>query len=308
MKRKYIISIDLGGTNIKAALLSRDFHILHKETFPTPASSGKKTVINALVSASKDIIRNHGISVVDILGVGIGVPGPVDFYGQVVHFLPNIPGWKKVALSSIYTSYSGIPCVVDNDAKLMCLAEYRLGAASGSRNAVCLTLGTGVGAGIIIDGRLYRGADNAAGEIGHMPLNENGPDCPCGGQACLERYVGNNALIRHARSVFGREVSLEELSSLASSGDGKAKEFWRKTAEQLSVNLVGLTNALNPDVIVIGGGVANAGKVLFDEIKSCIHRRAMSVQGKRVKVFKAKLGNDAGLIGAAIMAVKGAEV
>ncbi|MFA5320676.1 MAG: ROK family protein [Candidatus Omnitrophota bacterium] len=302
MKHKYFIAIDLGGTNIKAAVLDEKFSILKKITLPTPAASGRKAVVAVLVSAAKALTKELSLSLKDISGVGIGVPGPVDFEKQIVHFLPNIPGWKRVPLSALFTAACGISCVVDNDAKLMALAEYERGAAKGSRNAICLTLGTGVGAGLILGGRLYRGSDNAAGEVGHLPLNEDGPLCSCGGRACLERYVGNNTLLKEARAALGASVTLEQASALAARGDTRALAFWRKAAERLGIAFAGLSNVLNPDMIVIGGGVSGAGRPLFDGIKETLRRRAMPVQGRRVKVLKAALGNDAGLIGAALAA------
>ena len=140
-----------------------------------------------------------------------------------------------------------------------------------------------------------------AGEIGHMPINEKGPQCNCGGRACLETYIGNNRILKEAKRLFRRDITLEKLSYLANKQNRRAKGIWLKVAERLSVTLVGVVNLLNPDCIVIGGGVAGAGKTLFDNIKKSIARRAMSVQARHVKVFKAKLGNNAGLIGAAIM-------
>jgi len=299
---RFIVAIDLGGTSIKAAVFSEKLSILEKMSMPTPACAGKKAVIGALVCAAKKLASRLGLALKDISAAGIGVPGPVDFDRQVVHFLPNIPGWKDVPLSSVFTAACGIPCVVDNDAKMMALAEYTLGAAKGSRNAVCLTLGTGVGAGLIIEGKLYRGADNAAGEIGHLPLNENGPACPCGGKACLERYAGNGALLKEARAALGASITLEKASALAAGGNRKALCFWRAVSTHIGIALAGLSNVLNPDVIVVGGGVSSAGRPLFDGIKENLSKRAMPVQGRRVKVMKAALGNDAGLIGAALAA------
>ncbi|MCM8783056.1 MAG: ROK family protein, partial [Candidatus Omnitrophica bacterium] len=149
----------------------------------------------------------------------------------------------------------------------MCLAEARIGAAKKSKNAVCLTLGTGVGGGIIINQQLYRGSNSVAGEIGHLPLNEEGEHCRCGGKACLERYVGNRAILRHASQFFNRAITLEELSSLAKRGNKKAQGLWYNVGVKLGIALSGVVNLLNPDCIVMGGGVAEAGKFLFQGIR-----------------------------------------
>jgi len=301
MAKRFIVGIDLGGTNLKIALLDLKYRIRHKEVLNTQRFNKKELLISAIVDSVHKILKDNKLNRNNLLGVGLGLPGPIDYERGIVHFFPNIPGWKEVSLKSILERRLKLPVFVDNDAKLMSLAEYKLGAAKGSRNAVCITLGTGVGGGLIINGKLFRGLSNAAGEIGHMPINENGPRCNCGGRACLESYIGNNRILVEARKIFGHGITLEKLSYLANKQNRKAKATWLKVSERLSVALVGTVNLLNPDCIVIGGGVAGAGKILFDNIRKIILRQAMSVQARHVEVLKAKLGNDAGLIGAAIL-------
>jgi len=301
MRRKFIIGIDLGGTNLKIALLDLKYRIKNKNVLRTQEFIQKESLILAIVDSINNIIESNKLKRTSILGIGLGLPGPIDTRRGIVHFFPNIPGWKEVNLKRILEKRLRLPVFVDNDAKLMCLAEHKLGAAKGSDNAVCLTLGTGVGGGIIINGGLYRGSSNAAGEIGHVPLNERGPRCNCGGYGCLEAYIGNNRILARGRKLFKRDISLEELSSKALKQNRKAKTLWKTFAQRLGVALVGTINLLNPDCIVIGGGVAEAGRLLFDNVRKVILKRAMSVQAGQVKIFKAKLGNDAGLIGAAIL-------
>jgi len=301
MVKKFIIGIDLGGTNLKIALLDLKYKIRHKKVLGTKKFSRKESLILEVVSSVNKIIQDNNLKRANILGVGLGLPGPIDSRNGLVHFFPNIPGWKEVKLRDILKRKLRLPIFLDNDANLMALAEFKLGAAKGSSNAVCLTLGTGVGSGVIINGELYRGSSFAAGEIGHIPINECGPKCNCGGVACLEAYVGNNAISREASRVFGREVSLEDLSLLAKKGNKKASSVWKCTGRYLGVALTGVVNLLNPDIVVIGGGVANAGTILFDEIRKTILLRAMPVQAKHVKIAHAKLGSDAGLIGAGLL-------
>ena len=305
MTAKYIIGIDLGGTNLKSALLDFKYKILRKEVFNTQDFIKKERLIQAIVDSIHRILKYKNLNKRQVLGIGLGLPGPIDVKRGLVHFFPNIAGWKEVNLKNILEKRLGLPVSLDNDANLMSLAEFRMGAAKGSRNAVCLTLGTGVGGGIIIEGRLYRGSTYSAGEIGHLPINEEGPQCNCRGIACLETYIGNNRIIAQAKKIFPQKISLEKLSQLAKKKDGKALKIWSDVGGHLGVALVGVVNLLNPDAIVIGGGVANAGKVLFDRVKEIISRQAMPVQARQVKVFKAKLGNDAGLIGAGILVKEG---
>ena len=305
MKKKFILSVDLGGTNLKIGLLDSKYNFLFKQVLSTSLHCTKESLIKATVYAIENIIKFRSLKRQEIFGVGLGLPGPIDVEQGLVHFLPNIPGWREVRLRSILEKKLKLAVALDNDANLMCLAEYKLGAAKGSRNAVCLTLGTGVGGGIIIDASLYRASTFAAGEIGHIPINEEGPQCNCGGRACLEAYVGNNRIMAQVRKVFGHGMSLEEVSSLARKGNKKAIALWETVGKRLGIALVGVVNLLNPDCIVIGGGVANAGKVLFDKIKEVVKNQAMKIQAEHVKILKAKLGSDAGLIGAAILAKEG---
>ncbi|MFA6384108.1 MAG: ROK family protein, partial [Candidatus Omnitrophota bacterium] len=203
MKKKYIIGIDLGGTNLKIALLDNACRVIHKHTEPTAQCSRKEILIDAIVDSIGYILNKYGLKRSDVSGVGLGLPGPIDFDRGIVHFFPNIPGWKEVRLTAILKRRLHCPVYIDNDANVMALAEFTLGAAKGARNAVCLTLGTGVGGGLILNGRLFRGSTYAAGEIGHMPVNEKGPDCNCGGIACLESYIGNRRIVSDVRRIFG---------------------------------------------------------------------------------------------------------
>lgn len=301
MNKKYIIAIDVGGTNLKVALLDQAYNIKDKEVLSTRSFMEKDDLILGIVYSVNRFIKYNNLGKLQISGVGLGLPGPVDAKGGIVHFFPNIPGWREVKLRDILKRELGLPVFIDNDAKLMTLAEYKLGAAKGFSNVICMTLGTGIGGGIIINGKLYRGFNNAAGEVGHLPINEKGAYCNCGSAGCLEAYVGNRRIINHAKKVFKRKITLEELSSLAAKNNRLAIGVWRKAGEHLGFALSGVVNLLNLDAIVLGGGVANAGAPLFDSIKETLRLQAMSVQAKHVKILKAKLGNEAGLIGAAIM-------
>ena len=300
MALRYIIGVDLGATNIKLGLLKKE-RIILKEILPTRDFPSKENLLSGLCQAMLGLLDKRKISKKNVSGVGIGAPGPVDSKNGIVHYFPNLKGWRNVPLKKIIQERLGLPVFIDNDANLMCLAEARSGAAKGKRNVVCLTLGTGVGAGIILEGQLYRGASLVAGEIGHIPLNESGPRCNCGGIACLERYIGNRYILEKARSAFGGEISLERLSLFARQGNVKAQGIWQEAARHLGICLSGIVNFLNPQAIVIGGGVSGAGRFILDTVRKVIKTRSMPVQAKTVKILKAKLGSDAGIIGAAFL-------
>lgn len=301
MNKKIIIGIDLGGTNLKIALLDLNCRIKNKEFLSTKKFAKKEDLISGIVFSINKIITDNKLEKKHIVGVGLGLPGPIDEKKGTVHFLPNIAGWKEVPLKRILEKKTGFPVFIDNDAKLMCRAEYMLGGAKGFRNAICITLGTGVGGGLIIRGKLYRGFNNAAGEVGHIPINEKGPKCNCGGIACLESYIGNTRILNEAKRIFKRDVSMEELDDLAKNKNKQALRIWADVGRRFGMALSGVVNLLNLDAIVIGGGVANAGKILFDKVRETIRYRAMPVQAQNVKILKAKLKNDAGMIGAAIL-------
>jgi glucokinase len=305
MSKKFAIGVDLGGTNLKAGLVDAKYRIRDRLSFCTPGLGGKHGLIAQICRAVDELRRRNKLSLSEIAGVGIGVPGPVDHKKGIIHFFPNIPGWRNVRLRDILQRNLKIPVSLDNDAKAAGLAEFFLGAGRGLHNVLCVTLGTGVGGALILGGRLFRGVDNAAGEIGHLPVNLRGPRCNCGGIACLEAYVGNSRIGAAAKKICGRDIPLEELSQLAARGNAKALRVWQETGFILGTALAGAVNLLNLDAVVIGGGVSNAGEILFSRVRQALRRRAMSVQARRIKIVAARLGGDAGIIGAAILAQEG---
>jgi glucokinase len=298
---KYIIGIDLGGTNLKLGLFDQKLKIKDRKVLSTRVFKAKDSLIKAIVGSVEDVLCRNNLKKKDILGIGLGLPGPIDFPRGVVHFFPNIPGWKNIPLKKILKARLAMEIFMDNDANLMSLAEQRLGAARNFRNVFCVTLGTGIGGGIILEGRLYRGSGFASGEIGHIPINESGPRCNCGGIACIESYIGNRRIMSAAAKIFGKKITLEQLSQLAKKKNRPACAIWSGAGKKLGIALTGVVNLLNPDCVVIGGGVANAGKALFESIKNTVKIRAMPVQAAQVKILKAKLGDDAGMIGAALL-------
>jgi len=216
--------------------------------------------------------------------------------------LNNIKGWNHFHLAGFLEKHLPFPVYVDNDANCMALAESRLGAARGARFALCLTLGTGVGGALILDNDIYRGPFFLGGEVGHMPLHASGPACECGGIGCLERYVGNQAIARRVRQIFGKVVALEEVSRLARRGHAKANKVWQEVAGYLALSIAGIVNVLGPQVVVIGGGVAQAGQVLLVPLRIRVRQHAMRHLKNKIRIVRAALGNDAGFLGAALLA------
>jgi glucokinase len=293
--------VDVGGTYTKIGLLGQRGRLVAKDQIPSEGFSNKKFFADQIKKGLVRLCRAHGRRWVDIQGVGIGLPGPVDTDRGMVLSLTNIKKWDRFPLAASLGCMWGKSVFLDNDANCMALAEARLGAARGARTALCVTLGTGVGAGLIIEGRIYHGPFFLGGEVGHIPIVARGIPCACGGVGCLERYVGNSAILRRARRLLGPTMTLEKASALAHRGNPKARRLWQETGEMIGWALAGVVNTVNPQVIVIGGGVANAGSVLTDAIARVVRRHAMKQIKQHVRVKKALLGNDAGVIGAALL-------
>ncbi len=300
---KHVVGVDVGGTNIKLGLVHPSGKVISRTSLPTAGFVAHRNHLISAVSRSiLDLIRQTGLNKKDIAGIGVGLPGLVDHAKGLVRFLPNIPGWRNVSLKTILMRSTHLPVYIDNDVKLITLAEWKFGAGRGMDNIICITLGTGVGSGLILNGQLYRGQGNAAGELGHMPLNERGPQCNCGGFGCLEAYVGNRRLVARANQITGRrDMTIEAMHTLARAGNTKALAFWAEAATHLGNGLTGAVNLLNPSRIIIGGGVSNNHPFLFKTMMTVIRRRAMMTQSSMVKIVRAKLGDDAGIIGAQVL-------
>ncbi|MBM3251911.1 MAG: ROK family protein [Candidatus Omnitrophica bacterium] len=302
MKSKFIIGIDLGATNIKIGLVDSNNRIISRKRLSTKSLPKRNQLLKKVNEIISNVLQDNRLQRKDIVGIGVGLPGPVDFRKGLVHFLPNIPGWENFPIRRRFSSVTKLPVFVDNDVNLISLAEQRLGAGKKSHNMICMTLGTGVGGAVIIEENLYRGSSFAAGEIGHIPITENGPICNCGGRGCLESFVGNKNILKKAKAQLkNHKITLEKLTLLARAGNVKAINLWREVGQHVGIALVGVINLLNPDKVVIGGGVSQAGEILFDEIRKTVRLRAMPTQARAVKIVKAKLGDDAGILGAAIL-------
>ncbi len=301
--KNMIIGVDVGGTNIKLGLINDQGEIVSRNRLVTKSYvSDPIKLIQALAQAIQSLLKENNVAIKDVKGIGIGLPGLVDPMTGVVIFLPNIPGWKNIPLGKRLYQLLKVPIFLDNDVNVITLGEWRFGAGIGADNMVGMTLGTGVGAGLILNGALFRGPGFSAGELGHVPINLKGPKCNCPSFACLETYVGNKRLQERAGRIFRKKnIALEEVFALAKKGDKKAVRFWQEAGDYVGSALVGVVNLLNPTKIVIGGGVSNNARFLFPSIRRQIKQRAMPVPAKMVKVVRAKLGDDAGLIGAGVL-------
>jgi len=310
---KSVIGLDLGGTNIKAVLLeTTSLRILDQRTIPTRASEGASRVVENMALAAEALIESAGRSGAKVMALGVGAAGLVD--RGVVRNSPNLPGWQgAVPLKRLLEkrlSKHRLQITIENDANAFVVAEQRLGAAKGLDNVIGLTLGTGVGGGIIIDGRLYRGARGGAGEIGHMVIKHDGPKCKCGNQGCLESLIGAQAIINRYNDLRFRShlkiekyIDVEELAKRAKKGDPHAQQAFTETAIILGAGLSNLINIFNPQAVIIGGGVAQAGNLILKPAIEEMKKRAMPYNRKNVTILRAKLGPLSGAIGSAILSI-----
>jgi len=298
--KKFVVGIDIGGTNVKLGLVDFSGKVVSRSVFSTKAFvQSPATLIAALCGGVKALLAGR---FVPVAGVGVGLPGLVDVDRGIVRLLPNIPGWKNVPLKRILEKKLGLDVQLENDVNLITLGEWKYGAGKGMKDVICITLGTGVGAGLILDNRIYRGPGFAAGEIGHAPFDHKGPKCGCGGWGCFERYVGNAQLQKNAVKMFARkDVALEEVYALAVRQDKKALDFWAQTGAIVGQGLIGSVNILNPSCVIIGGGVARSFKFMKASIEQVIQQRCMKIQADMVRFVKARLDDDAGIIGAEVL-------
>ena len=307
------IGIDVGGTNVKIALVSDKGKIIYSNSIPTRAEMGYEHTINSMKDAIRDLLKETKMKPADIEGMGFGFPGQIDCKKGVVRLAPNIPGWVDVPIAKIMESEFGIPTRVDNDVRTATLGELNYGAGVGCENLVCITVGTGIGSGLVVNGKLVRGANNAAGEIGHIKLNmDGGPLCGCGDRGCLEAYASGPSIVAMAEEYIrgGKSTKYRELANpditpyivavAAKEGDPVARQIFRIMGEYIGKGLTSVVNLLNPEKIIIGGGVAEAGEILLDPIRETIAKRAMTIQ-REVEIVPAQLGNTAGVIGASLL-------
>ncbi len=316
-KKRVYAGIDIGGTNIKFGLFDAAGNILFREQRPTMAEKGPIPLMHLVTNIAERLLyfaaeEEHAVDY-----VGVGSPGAVDHRtGKVVGPCPNIKGWQGTEISANMTERLNIPVFVDNDVNSMALAEVRFGAAMGAKSVVCVTVGTGVGGAVIVDGRVVHGSSSTAGELGHMTIDFDGPKCACGNNGCIESYCSSQAMTGRVKSKLAHgltpafsevlEGSLDGLTikkifAAAKKGDDIATAAINETATYLGVGLAGIINLLNPEIVVIGGGITDGGAGFVETVAEEIRKRAFSSAVENLTVSKAALGNDAGFIGAGLL-------
>ena len=310
------IGIDIGGTNLKAGLVNDEGSILAMEKRKIAEVSDQKALVEALVALTQSLTERGGLAPEQIRSVGVGVPGAVEIHSGAVLYTCNLP-LRNVPLRKLFHRYLPYPLYVENDANCAALAEYYAGAGKGSKRFVTITLGTGVGAGILHNGQIYHGANGMAGEVGHMSIVYHGEPCPCGRRGCWESYSSATALIRQTKDAMRHDPytamwdlvgnNISRVNGRTSfdamrAGDETAKKVVNQYIFYLATGITNVVNALQPDMICIGGGIGHEKENLLVPLRKMVERERYSIHAKvQTQIISAELGNDAGLIGAALL-------
>lgn len=308
--------IDIGATNIKFGLVDTGGKVLSKEQRPTLADKGRDPLLHLIANIGEQLMLMAAEEDYEISCLGVATPGSVDLAGTVVGMSPNIKDWKGAPIGPFLTERLNLPVWVDNDVNAMALAECKFGGGVGFNSVLCVTVGTGIGGGVIIDGKLWRGSSHAAGEIGHIPIDPNGPICKCGQTGCLETFCSSSAIVNRCREQLEsgltpgfdavlngniKDLGIRKLFAAARKKDKVALNVIAESAKYLAMGLTSAVNILNPALVIVGGGIADGGAGFVEIVARELRERICDSAAENLRVVKAALGNNAGFIGAGIL-------
>jgi glucokinase len=313
---KKVLAFDLGGTKFAFGVVAENGDILGSDKIETLAKQGPEQAIQRVNLAAQALLKKLNIKPEELIGIGIASPGPLDIAKGCVDGSPNLPGWTGYSIVKGLSGFFNLPARIDNDANAAALGEYKFGAGKNKKNMVYITVSTGIGGGVIVDGRLMRGANGNAAELGHLTLNIAGPACPCGANGCLEMYASGTAIARRTREAIQagahsqilnlagsvEEITTHHILTALEKDDALAQKIWNETTEYLGRGLAVVINSFNPEVIVVGGGVTAAGDLLFKPVREKALRYAFPRLAAVCSIVPAGLGSNVGVVGAAACA------
>ncbi|HEZ7986189.1 MAG TPA: ROK family protein [Ruminococcus sp.] len=312
---KYYVGIDLGGTNIVAGVVDEEYNIIAKASVKTNCPRPEKEIADDMAKTALQAVKNAGLTIDDIEWIGVGTPGIANSSTGIIEYSNNL-GFRNTPMVEYIRETIDKPVFIENDANAAAYGEYVAGAAKGAKNAVCITLGTGVGSGIIVDGKIYSGSNFAGGEIGHTVIEVDGAQCSCGRKGCFEAYSSATGLIRMSKEAMEQfpdsimnkmaeekgKVTARTSFDAMRAGDKPAKDVVDKYIKYLAAGITNVINIFQPDVLCIGGGVCNEGDPLLLPVKALVKEEVYTRNSeKNAEIVIAKLGNDAGIIGAAFL-------
>ena len=308
------LGIDIGGTGIKLGLVNAKGKLAHTVRLPTPRNAKPGEVVDLVSREAQQLLAQAGIK--SLVGIGVGCAGDIDPVRGLVRISPNL-AWSRVPLKAMLSKHLKHPILVDNDANVAAWAAYVVESERLVKNLVCVTVGTGIGGGLVLNGKLYHGTTGSAGEIGHMTLYPDGAPCPCGNRGCTERYIGARAMVEEARQAIKKgektivpklvHHNLSAMSALvlkeaALHGDRLALRLWKQAGERLGITLASIVNLLNPEWIVLAGGLSRAGDLLLKPLERTIRERSFKTPAKAAKLVLSRLDQDLGMVGAGLLA------
>jgi len=311
----YVVGIDMGATHLGMVVTDFSAHVLEEGEFPFSINDGPNTCLPKVDSILQELLKRSGISMRQVRAIGIGVPGPVVVEAGAVAAPPIMPGWDGYPIRSTLEDLWGLPVSLGNDAEFGALGEWASGAGRGTRNLVYIKVGSGVGAGLLLDGNIYRGTTGCAGEIGHIAIMESGPICTCGNRGCLEAVAGGWAIARQAREAVksGKRTQLStfdidtitarEVAVAARLGDLVAQQIVTEAGSHLGVAVASLVNLVNPSMVVVGGGVAQIGDLLLEPVRKAVRERSLRSAAQAVRINAAVLGRRSTSVGAVVQAI-----
>ena len=316
---KPFAGVDLGGTNLRAAVVDTDSgRLLAQRRCPTLAHAGQAAVIERMLALIDGVATDSGLALDELGGLGVGVPGTPDLDTGVIRFLTNLPGqWRDVPLAALLAERLGLRTVLINDVRALTLAEWRFGAGQGVDTLACLAIGTGIGGGLVVNGRLHLGLGGTAGEFGHQIVDEHGPPCGCGGRGCLELYAsgpaiaaqGVRAMLQGHTTRLGpladhdlNRITAPLVVQAAAEGDAVAAGILARAGTYLGLAVANIVTAVSPQQVIFGGGVAQSGDWLLAPVRAVVAERVRVVDVSAIDFTKAALGDDGGLLGAALWA------
>ena len=313
---KFYVGIDLGGTNTKIGVVDKEGNKIFTTIVKTESIDGYEKTFDRIAKVLKEYLEEHEINISDVGGVGVGVPGPV-VDGKIVKFFANFPWPKNLNPAEEFENRLGVKVKADNDVNIITLGEMWKGAGKGHKNVLGIAIGTGIGGGIVIDGKLVSGKTGTGGEIGHIKMVKEGKLCGCGQNGCWEAYASAQGMIREAQGRLmvnkqnklyemtkGIELEAKHIFDAAKDGDKFSMDIVDYEADYLALGIGNLLNTLDPEVVVIGGGMSLAGDFLIDKIKDRLKNYALPSALEGLKILKAELGNDAGILGAAYLVME----